>query len=147
MSLRRGAGCAVDWHSSEGRVVPSALRIEEPKVKPHAEPVTSETSVDEWRRRSVQTADRLKKAEQKIQEQNLYVNQLHEKLRKANARLDEVSALADQRQVELVSVAAERDDLKARVQTQDAIKRHVWELLTGVKDDIDARVGELLGAL
>lgn len=124
-----------------------ALRLEEPRPV-HQRPIeVAETSEAEWRRRAVQTADRLKKAEQKIHELTKSADELRARLGKEKSRLDEVSALADQRQVELVSIAAERDDLRARVKSQDEVKRHVWDLVRGVKDDLDARVGELLGAL
>jgi uncharacterized coiled-coil DUF342 family protein len=124
-----------------------ALRLESSKPERAAVAVLEETSAEEWRRRAVQTADRLKKAETKIQELSLSANELRARLTKEKSRLDEVSALADQRQVEIVSVAAERDELKTRIRPQDDVKRRVWEIAQGMKDDLDAKVGELLGAL
>lgn len=90
---------------------------------------TQETSIEEWRRRSVQTADRLKKAEQKIAELTKTADELRARLSKEKTRLDEVSALADQKQVELVKVAAERDEMRAQVQDITTLKRKVWDAL------------------
>lgn len=105
----------------------AGLRIEE---RESPKPVQAkDISESEWRTRSIQTADRLSKAEQKILELNKTANELRARLAKEKARLDEVSALADQRQVELVKVAAERDELRDRLQPIEELKRKVWEAL------------------
>ena len=104
------------------------LRLEE-KESPKPDKAFAAVPESEWRTRSVQTADRLSKAEQKILELNKTANELRARLTKEKARLDEVSALADQRQVELVKVAAERDELRAKVQDIETLKQRVWEAL------------------
>ena len=107
----------------------SRLRVEENVRVIAVQQMAHETSTEEWRRRSVQTADRLKKAEQKIAELTKTADELRARLLKEKSRLDEVSALADQRQVELVTIAAERDELRANVQPIEELKRRVWEAL------------------
>lgn len=125
----------------------NGLRVEEPVSAPVRVITAPESSVEHWRGLALSTGERLAHAETQLKDLRKAADEARARLTKSKERQDSAQARVNELQSQLVAVTAERDDLKAKVLTQDAIKRAVWDMAQRVKDSVDQGVSDVLATL